>query len=126
MMAAPRHAKADRIRQNRQAKRRYEEHQRRHRPHVNWRARQQRDREVAARLVRKFFAADPPDLVVIDYRYWQLRRFGYDLLRDGIALDLAGHPCPPMQSQAWDWWTELHYEQRDKLARMRVTRVTRQ
>ena len=79
-----------------------------------------RRRDVAARMVRRFFGGQTPDLVVLDYRYWQARRCGWDVLDEQwrrVGRMPNGSPvlCEPTETATWRWWTELNYKRRDAL-----------
>lgn len=72
------------------------------------------ERDVATRMKRLIFGAEAiPDLILIDYRYWQLRACGWDVVADkSLRRGSDGKPCDPSECQTWVWWTGLHWTQR--------------
>lgn len=89
--------------------------------------RESREREIARRMVGRFFGGEAVHLVVLDYRYWLARRCGWDALspawRDTGANSADGKPIlyHPLASPFWLWWAGsdgLHYTQREMFARL--------
>jgi len=104
-------------RANRQARRQIEDRRREQR--------EQRERLVAVRMRTRFYKGHPVGLLAMDYRYWQLRRCGWDLLSADYARNARGEPCDPQDSHLWWFWTRLHYRDREKLVLLSRFRLVR-
>ncbi len=100
------------------AARQVSEHERRLR-------RDERDRDVADRMTRRFYRGQMPALICFDYRYWQARRCGWDALSEDFARDPIGRPCDPHNSVMWHFWTSLHYKTRSHLVTLSTFRLSR-
>ncbi len=66
--------------------------------------------EKSTRLCKRFFREEPRDDNDIrqDFRYWTLRKFGYDCLGKGKGNSRG-------RERVWRWWCDLHYETRGML-----------
>lgn len=85
-----------------------------------------KERVVAERMFRRFYHdRQPPHMIVLDYRYWQARRCGWDALSDELSIDRKGHPVDPHDGATWVWWTLLHWQQREWLASHSINRLLR-
>lgn len=75
-----------------------------------------REREVvirlSARALRHGFAFS---LLQLDYRYWQLRSCGWDILTKELSRGADDKPCSPDASATWRWWVALHWRQREQI-----------
>lgn len=87
--------------------------------------RQQHEREVAVRMSGRFFPGQPVQLILLDYRYWQLRRCGWDLLKPEYSRTAMGRACEPYDSHLLYFWSRLHHKTRDKIVRMSPHRLYR-
>lgn len=87
------------------------------------RQREQREREIAVRVARRFWGDGPVYVIVLSYAYWQARRCGWDALSAevrGKYLDADGktsHLFHPSESPFWLWWSNLHPGQRGKMVK---------
>jgi hypothetical protein len=106
-----------RRRLNRAARRQHERHRQEER--------QRHEREVAVRMTARFFPGEPVRLILLDYRYWQLRRCGWDLIKPEYSQTAAGRPCDPYDSHVLYFWSRLHHKVRDKIVRMSPHRLYR-
>lgn len=87
--------------------------------------RQQHEREVAVRMAARFFPGEPVSLILLDYRYWQLRRCGWDLMKPEYSRTAMGRLCDPHDSHLLYFWGRLHPKTRDKIVRMTPHRLFR-
>lgn len=87
--------------------------------------RQHHEREVAVRMVARFFPGAPVSLILLDYRYWQLRRCGWDLMKPEYSRTALGRACDPYDSHLLYFWGRLHHKTRDKIVRMSPHRLYR-
>lgn len=87
--------------------------------------REARDRDVADRMTKRFYAGQMPSLMVLDYRYWQARRCGWDMLGEMLARDPFGRPCDPHAGVTWHFWKGLHYKTRSQLVVLSTFRLIR-
>ena len=91
-----------------------------------WRERQREqreeyEREVAVRLVTRYVPLGDLRLIHLDYRYWTLRRAGWDVLKEKYRRPADG--CPgcfeePERCPAWLWWTGLHWQERNRVSKV--------
>ena len=95
------------------------------------RQRAEKEREIAVRLKRRFFGEDEVIYAcVLDWRYWQARRCGWDALAAEVRGKYLGadgkcHLYHPSESPFWYWWTRLHHENRNRLVCLSTFRVFR-
>lgn len=79
--------------------------------------RDEQQRIIVHRMIRRLYMGkEPSHFLCYDYRYWQARRCGWDLLSKEFALDAAGKPCDPWDGEVWDWWRSIHPQQREYIA----------
>lgn len=88
--------------------------------------REQREREVAVRVARRFWGEGPVYVIVLKYHYWQARRCGWDALSAEVrGRGLDGKLREPSESPFWDWWIHLHPAQRNHMVKISGVRVRR-
>lgn len=75
------------------------------------------EREIRrrARLVARWFGRSPVELplLVMDARYWDALRCGWDALGRDADGRPSGEPAP-----WWGWWCRLHHTQRRQLVEL--------
>jgi hypothetical protein len=83
------------------------------------------ERQVAHRMTERFYRGQMPSLMVLDYRYWQARRCGWDMLSKELAIDPLGRPCDPHVGETWCFWKRQHYKHRAQLVTLSIFRLYR-
>jgi hypothetical protein len=115
-MASP--AAVENVRKNRESKR-------------QWRRRKEEERlkfeqGVAVRMTARFYPdLDTIPLMLLNYRYWQMRRCGWDAMSKRFAIDLFGRPVDPHDGVTWNWWCRIHWSHREKILAMTRIRLVR-
>ncbi len=90
----------------------------------------EREQAVAVRMKRRFFSGEDIDLMLLDYRYYQIRRCGWDVLSEGVRTighDRAGGRilCDATDTVQWRWWCSLHPKERNVLVVLSELRLVR-
>lgn len=85
------------------------------------RLRREREAKIAKRMFQRFYQnGRPVNLILLDYRYWQARRCGWDVMATSIRGKVEPNDC-----ETWQWWTGLHYESRGHFVRISQFRLLR-
>lgn len=71
--------------------------------------------QVACKMNARFFNGRIPSIIVLDYRYWQMRRCGWDVVDDRSPFNEG---LDPRECSCWKWWTGIHWQQRANMVKL--------
>jgi hypothetical protein len=77
--------------------------------------REEYERSLAKRMTVRFYGSMPASIMVLDYRYWMLRRCGWDVLTQRWSIDDDGNATDAANSTIWKWWGRLGCDRRAEL-----------
>jgi broad specificity phosphatase PhoE len=86
------------------------------RPREPWEDIVDRRRRAVQKLVHKHYRDAVPHPIVLQYDYWLLRSMDVDIMRDEYRFPKRGlidreSLVDPWDTEAWVWWSGLHYKQ---------------